>query len=315
MFEKIIDKIEKAESIAIFSHENPDGDALGSSYSLKNVLKNMGKRADVFVSGNIEKAVKELVVDFDDGCLEIKDYDLLIALDCADAKRLGEFSDSFLNHQNTAAIDHHITHIKYSDVSVVYDISSNCELIYKLYKEMGVSLSLEAATAVYVGMVTDTGNFKYSSVTAQTHKTAAELIECGVDFSYITKRLFDTMSKAYLALNKTALEKIEYMLDDKIAVLTLTNEDFENAGIEEADASSIVTLPSKIEGVLVGAYYRHRGKHGYKVSLRSSNNIDVSKIAAYFGGGGHIRAAGYSIEEFELAENKLKLLKLVKEQI
>lgn len=315
MFEKIIEKLNKAECVGIFTHINPDGDALGSSYSLKNVLKDMGKRAEVYSCGNIEPCISELVSACDTPAFPVDECDLLIALDSADIGRLGKWSEIFAAHNNTAAIDHHITHRNYADETVVGDISSTCELMYSLYKEMGITLSVETASDLYIGISTDTGNFKFESVTGDTHRVAAELIETGVAFSDIAKRIFGTVTKEYLRLQSRAIDALEFYLDGKAAVLRLSDKDFEECGIDEASASSIVSLPVSIEGVEVGVYIRQRAENEYKVSLRSVKCVDVAEIASEFGGGGHIRAAGYSISEDGIEENIKELMLGIERQL
>ncbi len=307
MFKKIIEKLNNAKSVGIFTHINPDGDAMGSAYSLKLVLERMGARADVFYSGEAEPVLLELVHSAEDVPSKSGNYDLLVALDCAASERLGKWEEYFLAHKNTVAIDHHITHISFAEEEVVCDISSTCELMRRLYGDMGAEVSVEAFENLYIGMATDTGNFKFSSVTGDTHRTVAELIDGGVDFATISKKLFDTVSKEYLALKTKAAEGIKYYLGDRVAVLRLSKEDFENSGISEAGASSLVTLPVSIEGVEVGVYIRPRTSEGYKVSLRSVKYVDVSAIATVFGGGGHIHAAAYSIDE-DTAEESIEML-------
>lgn len=299
MFEKIIDKINSAERVGIFTHVNPDGDALGSAYSLKLILCALGKRAEVFLSGAIEPRVLELIEQGEPTGLKPDDCDLFVAVDCADSKRLDEWVGVFGKCENTAAIDHHITHIPFADETVVRDISSACEVICGMYKEMNARLSLEAATDLYIGMATDTGSFKYSSVTGDTLRIAAELIDMGVDFAAISKKLFDTKSRGYLKLMSRAIDNMRFFAGGRIALLSLSNEDFKTAGVDEAEASPIVTLPGNIDGAAVGIYIRQRGDDECKISLRSSSGVDVSKIAAHFGGGGHVRAAGYSVKPEE----------------
>ena len=315
MFEKIIEKINKAEFVGIFTHINPDGDALGSSYSLKNILESMGKKAEVFISGDIELRVNELIEKGDTRDLKPENCDLLIAVDSADLQRLGEWSDFFIAHKNTIAIDHHKTHVKFAGETVVKDISSTCELMVSLYREMGIDFSMDAAKNLYIGIVTDTGNFKYSSVTANTHRVAAELIEKGIDFADIAKKLFDTVTKEYLMLKMHATEKLEFYCDEKVALLTLANADFEEYNISEADSSSLVVFPCSVKGVEVGVYIRQRGDNEYKVSLRSVNKVDVAEIACKFGGGGHTRASGYSVDVSELENNIKELIAEITKQL
>ncbi len=315
MFENIIQKIKKANHVGIFTHINPDGDAMGSAFSLKAVLEGMGKPAEVFYSGAVEPCLLELVVGASESAETVDGCDLLIALDCAAADRLGVWSDAFLCHKNTAAIDHHITHIEFAGDTVVGDISSTCELMYTLYREMEIEISLSAATNLYIGMATDTGNFKFSSVTGDTHRAVAELIDAGVDFPEISKKLFDTVSKEYLELKMRAAGNIKYYGNGEIAVLRLEKADFDESGISETEASSIVTLPVSVEGVEVGVYIRHRMSEGYKVSLRSVSRVDVSEIASIFGGGGHIRAAAYSVGETEIEDNADRLIKEIEKRL
>lgn len=312
MFENVIQKMKKANCVGIFTHINPDGDAMGSAFSLKAVLTDMGKTAKVFYSGAVEPRLLDLVVGATDSCQTVDGCDLLIALDCAAEDRLGVWSDAFLAHKNTAAIDHHITHTKFADNTVVGDISSTCELMYALYREMEIGISLPAATNLYIGMATDTGNFKFSSVTGDTHRAVAELIDAGVNFAEISKKLFDTVSKEYLELKMRAIKSIKYYENGEIAVLRLEKADFDESGITETEASSIVTLPVSIEGVEVGVYIRYRMSEGYKISLRSVSHVDVSEIAALFGGGGHIRAAAYSVGEAEIEGNIDRLIREIK---
>lgn len=315
MFEKIIEKIKMANTVGIFTHINPDGDALGSSYSLKSVLKAMGKRAEVYLCGSAEPCVCDIVSASFEPEFSAEECDMLIALDCADIERLGIFKDTFASHNNTAAIDHHVTHRHFAGETIVGDISSTCELIYGMYKEMGVTLGIDAATDLYTGIATDTGNFKYSSVTGETHRVAAELIEMNVPFAEISKRVFDTKTRQYLALKSRAIAALEFYCDNKVAVLKLDNSDFEECGIGEAEASGIVTLPCQIEGVEVGIYIRQRGDEGLKISLRSARYVDVAEVAGIFGGGGHIRAAGYSVEESKRNENLKKLIAEIEKRL
>ncbi len=297
MFENIIKKIESAEKIAIFTHTRPDGDALGSSFGFKSALSDMGKEAVVCLESIFvpTKEYKFISCEKNSG-LTKEDCDLWIALDCASVDRLGEFSADFEAFSNTVAIDHHRTHVDFASVDYVdADSPATAEIICLLLKEMGHSMSLGTASDLYLGIMTDTGNFKYSSTTARTHRIAGELIELGVDFSTLVKEIFDTNTKEYFNLMKTALNKLMYFAEGKIAYLYLSMKDFENAGICEADADKITNLPNSISGVEVGVYVRERGCDEFKVSLRSNYSVDVSEIAVSFGGGGHLRASGFSL--------------------
>ncbi|MEG2670377.1 MAG: DHH family phosphoesterase, partial [Oscillospiraceae bacterium] len=184
MFEKIIETIKSASKIAIFTHTNPDGDAMGSSYSLKLALKAIGKRAEVYLEDGYETAAWSLIRGKESDGLEFSDCDLAVALDCGDVFRLGSHEDDFLKFDNSIAIDHHITHKEFAKSgTVIENISSTCELIYGLYVEMGIFIDTDIANNLYIGLISDTGNFKYSSVTSKTHIVAANLIDSGVNFA------------------------------------------------------------------------------------------------------------------------------------
>ena len=315
MFEKIIKRVENAEKIGIFSHINPDGDAMGSSYSLKLALEKMGKKAEVFLLPNPDRGAEEIILGKESVNIKLEDCDLLISVDCADIKRLGEFEGYFKNHNNTIAIDHHITHHEFADETVVRDLSSCCELMMDLYAQMNVRLTKEIAHNLYIGIVSDTGNFKYSCATADTMRAAAVLKETGIDGAAISKRMFDTKSLEYYKLMRTALDNIKTYEDGKIAVLYLSEEDFNNANIDEGGAVGIVALPTSIEGVQAGVYIRERNKGEFKISLRSVDLIDVALIAEHLGGGGHIRASGYSVTGKSVEEIVQEVLAEIKKQL
>ena len=297
MFEAIIPVLNDAERIGIFAHVNPDGDSMGSAYALKLALKGQGKEAEVYLSLRPDAMALPLVQGREATGLKPENCDLLVAVDCADSKRLGEYEDAFLNHPNTVAIDHHITHKQFAVRTVAEDISSTCELMWSLFEEWQISVTKEIATNLYIGLVCDTGNFKYSCISSKTFLVASELLCFDIDFAGISKRVFNTKSLAYYTLMRTALDRLEFYEEGKVCALYLSEQDFENAGIDESEATGIVTLPTGIEGVEVGIYIRQREKNEYKVSLRSAERVDVATIANELGGGGHVRAAGYSVCE------------------
>ena len=296
MLEKLAEQIKDAQKIAIFNHINPDGDALGSAFALKLILEKMGKQAEVFLRDG-DDTLKEYEVLYKGETTDLKasDCDLKIAVDCADLDRLGDLKEQF--EGNTAAIDHHITHKVFADTTVVRpDSPATGEIIFDVAQALGVKLTREIAHNLYTAIMCDTGSFKYSSTTAKTHIVAAELIKTGIDFAALSKRLFDTKSVEYLNMYKKGIESLEVYLDGKVAMLYFSEQDFENAGIREADADGIVNLPNSIEGTEVGVYIRQRGE-AFKVSLRSNKTANVAQVATAFGGGGHERASGFLIKK------------------
>ncbi len=295
MLKDVVEKLQKSKKVAIFNHINPDGDAHGSAFALKLALNALGKQAEVFIrqGDDLTKEYK-LIKGTKISGLQIPGCDLLVAVDCADIDRLGEFGEIFKG--NTVAIDHHITHKAFADTSlVVADSPATGEIMYDVIKALGVEMTYDIAYNLYLAIVCDTGNFKYSSTTPKTHKIAAELIDIGIPFADITKQLFDSKSIEYLQMYKTGIERLEIYADGRITLLAFCEEDFKAAGISEADADGVVNLPNSVAGSEVGVYIRQR-EDTFKVSLRSNGKLNVAEIAASFGGGGHEKASGFSMK-------------------
>ncbi len=295
MLNAVVEKLQNAKRVAIFNHINPDGDAHGSAFALKLALLALGKQAEVFLrtGDDLTKEYKQLK-GTEKSDLKIADCDLLVAVDCADVGRLGDFGEVFCG--NTVAIDHHVTHKPFAAVTHVQaDSPAAGEIIFDIVKALGVELTADIAHNIYLALVCDTGSFKYSSTTPRTHMIAAELLETGIDFAEMTKRLFDSKSIEYLNMYKRGIENLEIYADGKIALLAFCEEDFGLFGISEAEADGVVNLPNSVSGTEVGVYIRQR-EDAFKVSLRSNGELDVAAIAEGFGGGGHKAASGFSMK-------------------
>lgn len=314
MYKKIKELISASEKIAILNHKNPDGDAMGSAYALKLALNSIGKKADVFLRDGDSLLPEYSYVNTGEKInISIEDCDLKIAVDCSDIYRISDFKDIFTG--NTVAIDHHVTHVPYSAVTLVEpDAPATGEVIFKLLKVMGIKISQEIAHNLYVAISCDTGNFKYSSTTAETHLIIAELMDTGLDAGKISKMIYDTKPMEYFKMMGIAVERIKLFEDGRISILSLDKSDFEAAHIKESDASSIVVIPTQIKGVEVSAYIRGRDDE-IKVSLRSNTDTDVSKIASKFGGGGHVKAAGFSLDCDTLTEAEEIVCNALKEEL
>lgn len=314
MYKEISDIIQESEKISIFNHKNPDGDAFGSAYALKLALINMGKTAEVFLrDGDSLLEEYSYVYKGKETGLDINDCDLKIAVDSSDIERISDFKDVFSG--NTIAIDHHVTHVPYAKHSLVEgDAPATGEIIFKLLKFMKTDITKEIAHNLYVAISCDTGNFKYSSTTAETHIIVSELMQTGIDVGKISKMIYDTKSMEYLKLLSIAISRINLFSNGRIAILSLDESDFEKAGIKESDASAIVVLPSQIKGVEAGAYIRKR-ENEIKVSLRTNSLINAAEIALKFGGGGHIRASGFSLDCKTLKEAEEITLKVLEDVI
>lgn len=294
--QSVVEKIKAAKKVAIFNHENPDGDALGSAYGLKLILVAMGKEAEVFLrEGDEQTREYKLIKGTENSGLSVEECDLKIAVDCADLKRLGSLKDLFSG--NTAAIDHHMTHVEYADATFVGDAPATGEIIYDFAECLDVKMTEDIANNLYIAISCDTGSFKYSSTTPKTHRVAAALLETGIDVGMLSKNIFDTKSFGFFQAYKRGIDNLELFEDGKIAVLVITNDDFAELGVDEKIIDGIVELPRSVEGAEVGIYIRQKEDGAFKVSLRSNGDVDVAKTAVAFGGGGHVKASGFLIRK------------------
>ena len=306
----ILEKIKQADTIAIMAHETPDGDAIGSCLAMNAALKKLGKRPDVIIR-EVPK-----VFDFMPGRDEIKKdtnvekYDLAISLDCADLKRV-DGSEYFENAKETIVIDHHGTNTMFGDINFVNPASpACCQILIGMFQYFNIEIDKELGTCILTGIITDTGGFKYAGVTPETFEFTAELLEKGVNVAKIYKKVMDTKTKAYFELMKKITNRMEFLYDGKIAFTYLNNEDMKEANAEPGDHEGLVNIGRDIEGVEVSIFIRQKEdeENTYKISMRSNEYVNVSDICMTFGGGGHERAAGASIEG-TVEEIKEKIVK------
>ena len=311
LFKKAWEKIEKSKNIILAAHINPDGDALGSSLSLYPILKKMGKNVKVF---NVTKPLP-MYLDFLPGFDKVtnklpKNYDLLISFDCGSFDRLGiEEKPPFLIN-----IDHHISNTKYGDINIIDSkAASSSQVVYNMLKANNIEIPSESAVCIYTALVTDTGSFQYESVNEKVFEMAAELVKCGVKPDFVAKMLFQRDRLSRLRLLAKAYDTIELCCEGKVAFVEVTKEMMEITGAIKDDTDTIVNSVRAIASVEVACMLRE-DDDGIKISLRSKNYADVSKVAVKYGGGGHIRAAGATIkDEFDFEKVKEMLKKDLKE--
>ncbi len=296
--DNIIEEIRKAEKIVILTHETPDGDAIGSTLAMKLALKQLGKNADVII--------KEFpkVFDFLPEREEVKQqsdiekYDLAISLDCADFKRLVG-NEYFEKAKQTIVIDHHGSNQMYGDINFVNPVSpACCQILIGMFQYFNIEIDKELGTCILTGIITDTGGFRYSKVTAETFEFTADLLQKGVNVSDIYKRVLDTKTKANFELMRRTLDRMEFLEDGKITFTYITNKDLEDVNAGIGDHEGLVEIGRDIEGVEVSVFIRQRedNENAYKVSMRSNDYVNVSDVCLMFGGGGHERAAGALIQ-------------------
>ncbi len=292
----IQNELRKAEKIAIFTHTNPDGDALGSSFAMKAVLESLGKTAIVF----LEKDIPEKYVFLNQGYLlfgKAEDFDLALSLDCGALSRLGTLEPLFSAINRQAVLDHHISNGTYGDVYYTEPKSAACaELVYLVAKEICGHLPEHALIPLYTGISTDTGHFKFSNVTPRTMEIGAELLRAGLDHRAITRSLYDTVKLSKLKFTGVLADHVKLFDGGQIAVLECFDSFLESYHLAHEDVEELPNTILSIEGVKVSVIIKNQAPDKLKISLRGKENIDLAALASRFGGGGHKCAAGLSTE-------------------
>lgn len=299
------------DNYIILTHASPDGDTLGSGYALYYGLKQLGKKAEVICPDVIPEKYAYFLCETDHIC----DKDsTVIAVDIADKRLLGALEEKF-GDKVDLNIDHHITNQRYAKALYLdADASATCEIIYELLLDLNVQLNDTIAKALYTGISTDTGCFKYSCVTAKTHKIAAALYEYNIGADVINKIMFDTKSKDLLTLERMVLDTAEYHFDDKCMIITVTAAMQEKTGCSGPDLEGITEISRSVDGVIAGVTIKQTGSDTYKASVRTYEPLNASQICNCLGGGGHKNAAA-AILNGTLAEVKVKILDAIKQQM
>jgi len=278
-----------AEDVLILTHKSPDGDTLGSAYGLYYALTAIGKRARVACSDPLPKKF-----DYFYPKAPFEDFEprYIVAVDVADPQLLGSALQQYAGRIDLC-IDHHISNTGYAGQLLLdHHAAATAEVVCEIVNAMGVTLTSQIATALYTGIATDTGCFRYSNTSAKTHLIASRLIEAGIDLPRINQLLFETKTRARIALERLGMATLEYSFGQRCATIVLSQEILTRSGAEDEDIDGISSLPRQIEGVQVGVTMRERSEGGYKVSLRAAEGVDASAICKLLGGGGHRAAAG-----------------------
>lgn len=313
--DNIKEKIKNAGKIVILTHESPDGDAIGSSLAMYNALKQLNKQVDLIIPEYPE------TFSFLAGAEEIKKqgeedekYDLAIALDAADIKRLNGFAKYFENAKVTINIDHHGSNKMFADYNFVNpDAPACCQILILVLEYLGVTITKEIGTCLIAGIITDTGGFKYSGTSKETFEFTAWLLGIGVNVSDVYRKVLEVRTKGNFALTKLSIDRLELLEDGKIAFTYITKEDEKNVNAKNGDHDGLVDIGRTIEGVEVSILLREADGF-YKGSLRSNEYVNVSDVCMMFGGGGHVRAAGCSIH-LPLEEAREKIINEVKNHL
>ncbi len=294
--DEILKEIKNAETFVILAHESPDGDAIGSSLAMCLALQNMGKTAEV--------VMKEYPANFKflpgieniktEGSLE--EYDMAIVVDCPDLKRVNSiYHKYFENAKVKVEFDHHGKNAMFGDYNIVDQVSPACaQILVSSFQYLQIEITKDIATCLLTGIITDTGGFKNSGITAETFEFAAWALTKGVNVSKIYRQSMMIITKSKFEIQKIAMDRLEFFADGKIAFTYITKEDDSKVDMQAGDHDGIVEIGRNIKGVEISIFLYEKEK-GFKVSLRSNDYVDVSEICMIFGGGGHVKAAGATI--------------------
>jgi phosphoesterase RecJ-like protein len=301
--DQVLAELRQADKLLLTTHENPDGDALGSLVAMHEILEQLGKDSVMYMSPDEFPLPWEYRDMRFDGLVGAPPEDLeerlVVFLDCGNIERMPV---DFLKRPGTQIlnIDHHHDNTRFGTVNlVVAEASCTAEIVWQLGKELGAEITPRIADALYVALVTDTGRFMYENTTPQAHAMAAELILAGVDPHAVYRRLFEDLPLERLQLLQRALASLERYDGGVVTVARLAKRDFQETGAHETDSEGIVDHVRAVEGTAMAVLVREllaEDRDGLrKVSLRATDGrVDVSRIARELGGGGHPQAAGFS---------------------
>lgn len=287
--------LKAADNILVLCHANPDGDTLGSGYALLYALQSMGKSVRLACSDPIpgrfsymSLAAQAIQSDFEP--------QFIVACDIAALQLFGENLDIYRDKVDLC-IDHHLSNAGYAKHTLLNsEAAATCELLYDLCLELCIEITPQIADCLYTGLATDTGCFKFSNTTPRTHRYAALLMEAGADYEKINRLMFETKTKKLICFEPKVMSTMEFHHGDRMAMITITTEMMEQSGIDASMLDMFAAMPRQVEGVEIGVTLKQRDEDHYKVSVRTNEPIDASKLCAVFGGGGHVRAGGCLLE-------------------
>jgi phosphoesterase RecJ-like protein len=301
----LVEALRRNDRFLLITHENPDGDALGSILAMKLILDKLGKDSVMYLSGQAPLPAEYKFMPLDELRRSLPGdvgERVLFALDCANESRLGEGQAALESAPLTLNVDHHHDNSRFGAVNLVFaEASSTGEIVRDLARELGVELTAELAEPLYVALVTDTGRFQYANTTPKALRLAAELVEAGANVHRVFQSVYETVQLAKLKLLARALDRAQVYEGGGLVVSYLLRTDFGEVGAAEPYSEGIIDFLRAVEGAEMAALIREPpapGRPARRVSLRSSSDeLDVSAIARASGdGGGHRQAAGFSSE-------------------
>ena len=287
------DMLLKQDNILILTHAHPDGDTLGAGYALCRALLKCGKKARVICADEIPSKYDYMVGGFD---MPEFEEEFVVAVDIAATNLLGDLCEKYENKIDLC-IDHHQSNTGYAkNILLEEKAAAACETMLYVIKALGVSPDKAIADCLFTGIATDTGCFKYSNTTANTYRAAAELVELGADNTYINRVMFEIKTKTYAAIERLAIDSMQFFCNDRVCIITITQDMYSKTGAKENETEALPSLTRQVEGVEIGLTIREKPNGDCKCSVRTYESIDAAEFAAFFGGGGHKQASACRFE-------------------
>ena len=318
---KIVEQLLKSRTVLLASHAHPDGDAIGALLATGLALQSIHKDVRMYNESPIPAVYRFLpsVSSIMQQTGPVDAYDSVVVLDCGDIERVGEAAAKIGRAKMIVNIDHHLTNTGFGHLQLVDPAAcATAEIVHRLIKRMPVKLDAAIATAVYTGILTDTGSFRFSNTNQSAFAICSEMIEYGADPYEVAQYVYGTYSLGRIKLLNLALDSLEISANGKLSVMTLTQAMMKETGTQTQDIDGLINYARRIEAVKVAALIHETPTNGsapqgeeaqYHVSLRSDGSVDVAKIASSYGGGGHASAAGFSVTS-TLAGLKARILNL-----
>jgi bifunctional oligoribonuclease and PAP phosphatase NrnA len=289
--------LEEASFIALCTHINPDGDGLGCQLALAGALTQMGKKVFVFLPEELPGKYDFLPIEKYLSKELPEEIDLIVALDSALKNRLGEEISKFSNRIKILNIDHHISNEFFGNLNWVDGKASAAgEIVWRLLKELPVEINSEMAEGIYTAIATDTGGFRYSNTRPESLRIAAELMEHKIRTQWIHENIYENKPVESVRLWARSFSAMRLQAGGRIGIISISQEDFKACGADSEHAEGLAEALRALEGVEVAMVLREEAPEKIRASLRSKGRIDVNELAGFFGGGGHVRAAGAVLE-------------------
>jgi len=320
MMKRIASHLKNSRSLLLATHVNPDGDAIGSLVAMGLALEALGKTVTLLCASPIPAVYKFLPATdkITRVCPQASGFDTAIILDCGGFDRVGEAFSEIEKIDTIINIDHHVTNNGFGDFAIVDTAAcATSEIIRRLLKMLDLDISPGMATAIYTGIFTDTGSFRFANTNQAAFSICEEMVVRGVDPYKVAQNVYGTYSLGRIKLLNLALDSIELAASGKVSIMTLTREMLAETQTNPEDVDGLINYARRIEDVKLAALMQeleNDSRNGdqtprFHVSLRSDGSVDVAEIAAAFGGGGHAVAAGFNID-LPLAEIKAKIVRL-----